>query len=34
MLDNPSIIKRPVVEHGDTVSVGFNADDWAERFKH
>ncbi|AZR39776.1 ArsC family reductase [Marinobacter salarius] len=34
MLDNPSIIKRPVVEHGNTVSVGFNADEWAERFKH
>ncbi|MDK8464964.1 ArsC family reductase [Marinobacter sp. SS13-12] len=34
MLDNPSIIKRPVVEHGNTVSVGFNAGEWAERFKH
>ena len=34
MLDNPSIIKRPVVEHGNTVSVGFSADEWAERFKH
>ncbi len=29
MLDTPSIIKRPVVERGDGVSVGFNADDWA-----
>lgn len=29
MLDNPSIIKRPVVELGDAVSVGFNADEWA-----
>ena len=29
MLDNPSIIKRPVVERGDGVSVGFNADDWS-----
>lgn len=32
MLDNPSIIKRPVVESGDQVSVGFNADEWASRF--
>lgn len=31
MLDNPSIIKRPVVEHDDEVSVGFNPDDWAAR---
>ena len=29
MLDTPSIIKRPVVERGDGVSVGFNADDWS-----
>ncbi len=29
MLDTPSIIKRPVVEREDGVSVGFNADDWA-----
>ncbi|MBN7770045.1 ArsC family reductase [Marinobacter daepoensis] len=29
MLDNPSIIKRPVVERGEDVSVGFNAGDWA-----
>ncbi|MGC8121263.1 ArsC family reductase [Marinobacter sp. VGCF2001] len=29
MLENPSIIKRPVVERGDDVTVGFNADDWA-----
>lgn len=29
MLENPSIIKRPVVERGEDVSVGFNADDWA-----
>ena len=34
MLDNPSIIKRPVVESGDQVSVGFNADEWATRFKN
>lgn len=31
MLDNPSIIKRPVVEHGDEVSVGFSADEWEKR---
>ncbi len=29
MLENTSIIKRPVVERGDEVSVGFNADQWA-----
>jgi arsenate reductase len=33
MLDNPSIIKRPVVDFQGTVTVGFNADDWAARFK-
>lgn len=32
MLSNPSIIKRPVVESGDQVSVGFSADEWASRF--
>ncbi|SFR50786.1 arsenate reductase [Marinobacter daqiaonensis] len=32
MLANPSIIKRPVVESGDSVSVGFNADIWATEF--
>ncbi len=32
MLYNPSIIKRPVVEHGDDVLVGFDADEWAKRF--
>lgn len=29
MLKNPSIIKRPVVERGDNISVGFNAAEWA-----
>lgn len=32
MLENPSIIKRPVVVDGKTVSVGFDAGDWATRF--
>ncbi|ONF43828.1 ArsC family reductase [Marinobacter lutaoensis] len=32
MLGNPSIIKRPVVEHNGTVRVGFNADDWARQY--
>lgn len=32
MLENPSIIKRPVVEHEGNVSVGFNANEWATRF--
>ncbi len=29
MLENPSIIKRPVVERAGGISVGFNADEWA-----
>ena len=29
MLENTSIIKRPVVERGDEVTVGFNADEWS-----
>lgn len=29
MLANPSIIKRPVLEHGDTVLVGFKPDRYA-----
>ena len=29
MLENPSIIKRPVVESGSEVRVGFNADEWS-----
>lgn len=29
MMENPSIIKRPVVELEGQVHVGFNADDWA-----
>lgn len=32
MQENPSIIKRPVVEQGNDVLVGFNADEWAQRF--
>ncbi|WP_404363674.1 ArsC family reductase [Marinobacter sp.] len=28
MLENPSVIKRPVVEHGDSVMIGFNAGEW------
>lgn len=32
MLDNPSIIKRPVVERDSQVSVGFNEDEWVSRF--
>jgi arsenate reductase len=33
MLENTSIIKRPVVEHEGSVYVGFNAEDWAIIFK-
>lgn len=28
MLENTSIIKRPVVERGDSLSVGFSEDEW------
>ena len=31
MLANPSIIKRPVVDWGDSITVGFNAEDWTSR---
>lgn len=32
MLDQPSVIKRPVVEWPDgSISVGFDAEDWARR---
>ncbi len=30
MLDNPSIIKRPVLEKGDTLLVGFKEDEYSE----
>lgn len=32
MLENPSIIKRPVTVSGKTVSVGFDGDDFSKRF--
>lgn len=32
MLDQPAMIRRPVVEAESGVSVGFVADDWARRF--
>ncbi|MFP5400542.1 MAG: ArsC/Spx/MgsR family protein [Gammaproteobacteria bacterium] len=32
MLENPSIIKRPVVVKAAAVSVGFDADDFAKRY--
>jgi arsenate reductase (glutaredoxin) len=34
MLENPSIIKRPVVEHEGAISVGFKADDWVQQFSN
>lgn len=33
MLENTSIIKRPIVEYDSAVYVGFNADDWAAIIK-
>ncbi len=33
MLENTSIIRRPVVEYNDSIHVGFNAADWETRFK-
>ena len=32
MLDQPAMIRRPVVEAGDIISVGFSAADWQARF--
>ena len=32
MIEAPAMIKRPVVEAADGVSVGFAADDWHKRF--
>ena len=32
MAAHPSLIKRPVVEHGDTVLVGFKEDIWDAHF--
>lgn len=32
MLDQPAMIKRPVVEAADGVSVGFSVADWQTRF--
>lgn len=32
MLAQPAMIKRPVVEAGDGVSLGFAADEWQKRF--
>ena len=32
MLERPTLIKRPVVETGDDVVVGFDASDYARRF--
>jgi arsenate reductase len=34
LLEQPSVIKRPVVEwDGDTLSVGFDADEWQARIR-
>jgi Spx/MgsR family transcriptional regulator len=32
MLDQPAMIRRPVVEAADAISVGFSAADWQARF--
>lgn len=32
MLEQPAMIRRPVVEAADGVSVGFSADEWQARF--
>ena len=32
MLDQPAMIRRPIVESADGVSVGFSAADWQARF--
>lgn len=33
MRENPSLIKRPVLEHGDTLMVGFTPERYAEAFR-
>lgn len=32
MLAQPSVIRRPVVVHGDALKVGFDAEDWKRLF--
>ncbi len=32
MLEQPSVIRRPVLVRGDTLRAGFDADDWARLF--
>lgn len=32
LLANPTLIKRPVLEHQGDTAIGFNADDYASRF--
>lgn len=32
MLEQPAMIRRPVVESGDGISVGFSESDWQARF--
>ena len=32
-LEHPTVIKRPVMTKGQTVSVGFKPDDWAEAMR-
>ena len=33
MLDNPSMIKRPIIESGRTLLIGFDADEYAKKLK-
>ena len=33
MLDNPSMIKRPIVASGKTLLIGFDADEYAKKLK-
>lgn len=33
LMDNPSMIKRPVVEHDGGLLVGFDADEWLSELK-
>jgi arsenate reductase len=33
MGEYPSLIKRPLIEHGDQVSLGFDAERFAQTFK-
>ena len=32
-MDNPSIIKRPILQNDDSITAGFNADEWEKTLR-